>query len=71
MSVTINMPTKFVMLTRLAVEERLSRLEAERQQPMSDAEQLAWDDEHAYGNDLPIYRLIHEILTEAMESNHG
>ena len=71
MSVTINMPSKFVMLTRLAVEERLARLEAEQAQPMSQAEQLAWDDEHAYGNDLPIYRLIKDILSEAMEPNLG
>ena len=71
MSVTINMPSKFVMLTRLAVEERLARLESEQAQPMSQAERSAWNDEHAYSNDLPIYRLIKDILSEAMEPTLG
>ena len=71
MSITVELPAKFVVLTNIAVKNKIDQLLAEDASDMTEAEREAWEDENDYGNDLMIYRMIYDELASALEANRG
>ncbi|MCR9078165.1 MAG: hypothetical protein NXH78_03625 [Hyphomonadaceae bacterium] len=71
MSISLELPAKFVVLTRIAVKSKIDQLQAEEASEMTDAEREAWEDENDYGNDLMIYQMIYEELSKALEARRG
>ncbi|MEM9572159.1 MAG: hypothetical protein AAF996_11875 [Pseudomonadota bacterium] len=68
MSISIELPAKFVVLTRIAIKNQIDQLLAEEARDMTEAERDAWEDDNDYGNDLMIYRMIYEELSQALEA---
>lgn len=68
MSISIELPAKFVVLTRIAIKNQIDRLLAEEASDMNETEREAWEEDNDYGNDLMIYRMIYEELSQALEA---
>ena len=68
MSISIELPAKFVVLTRIAIKNQIDQLLAEEARDMAEAEREAWEEDNDYGNDLMIYRMIYEELSQALEA---
>lgn len=68
MSISIELPAKFVVLTRIAIQNQIDHLLAKEARDMTEAERDAWEEDNDYGNDLMIYRMIYEELSQALEA---